>query len=276
MYVFYQLLPKNLVSFWAGKLMHFQFPRPLAGFLIRLFAGVYKINTDEAELRIESYKSIGDFFIRKLKQGARPLGFAKYIHPADSTITARGEISQQIVNSILQAKGRVYKLSDLLQENQVDRWRGGTYVTYYLCPTDYHRVHSPVNGIIKEVRYQPGQLWPVNAWSVANIENLFAVNERVIVEIETEDGPLALVFVGATNVGSIRLTCEPTLRTNHTHHRKAGKITYVQPIPIKKGEELGYFSMGSTVIVIASQGIVELKRLLVVQGDIPVKVGQNP
>lgn len=273
MYAFYQLLPKNLVSFWAGKLMHLQFPRPLASFMIRLFAKVYRINIDEAELPLESYKSIGDFFIRKLKPGIRPQGFAKYVHPADSRITARGEI---VGSTILQAKGRFYNLSDFLQENKIDRWKGGTFVTYYLCPTDYHRVHSPVNGVIKEVRYQPGQLWPVNDWSVANIENLFAVNERVIVEIETQEGPIALVFVGATNVGSIRLAFEPTLRTNHTHKRKPNKITYVQPISIKKGEELGYFSMGSTVVVIASQGLTELKRLLDVRGDIQVKVGQNP
>ncbi len=247
MFILYGL-PKNLLSYWVGKLMHFQFPSFIAQFLIRHFIKLYEINESEAELPIEHYKSIGDFFIRKLKAGSRPLSPENFVHPADSKMTARGLV---LAGQILQAKGRNYSLVEFLRESDDSRWLNGYYITYYLCPTDYHRVHSPVEGRIKEIRYVPGELWPVNDWSISNIDKLFIKNERVIIEIETTLGPIAVVLVGATNVGSIRLSFEPSLKTNHAHKRKENKLTYVEPIPIAKGAELGMFCMGSTVIVVA-------------------------
>jgi phosphatidylserine decarboxylase len=266
-------IPKNLLSYWVGKLMYVRFPQPLQLWLIKAFASLYRIKVDEAERSIETYPSLGDFFVRHLKPGCRPVGATDYVHPADSKMTARGLV---IGNKALQAKGSTYSLSEFLKDSSIDRWQQGFFITYYLCPTDYHRVHSPVDGVIKEVRYVPGNLWPVNDWSIKNIQDLFVKNERVIVEIETPKGPVAVVLVGATNVGSIRLSFEPALRTNHAHKRKEQKITYIEPVPIKKGEELGMFCMGSTVIVVATAAWQELQTITQTSEPAPVQVGQAP
>jgi len=252
-------VPKNLLSFFAGKLMYFKFPKAMSSKLIRLFAQTYHINLNEAEKNIDDYNSIGDFFTRKLKEGVRPLASSEYVHPADSKMTARGVIQQ---NQLIQAKGKSYLLQNFLGAASLETWTNGFFITYYLCPTDYHRVHSPIEGWIKEVRYIPGQLWPVNNWSVSNIDELFLKNERVIVEIESTKGPMAVVFVGATNVGSIRLSFEPALRTNHAHIRSPETWTYpAKSRPIQKGQELGMFCMGSTVIIVASPTWTELSKL---------------
>jgi phosphatidylserine decarboxylase len=266
-------VPKNLLSYWVGKFIHFRFPQPIRGVLIRAFAHLYRIKVEEASKPIDSYESVGDFFIRQLKPGVRPIGAADYIHPADSKMTARGVVVGQ---QLIQAKGSTYPLGAFLQDALVDRWQKGYFITYYLCPTDYHRVHSPVDGVIKEVRYVPGNLWPVNDWSVTNISELFVKNERVVIEIETLRGPVAVVLVGATNVGSIRLTFEPSLRTNHTHKREPNKITYVEPQPVKKGDELGMFCMGSTVIVVTTSAWDELKTITQSSEPVAVHVAQSP
>jgi phosphatidylserine decarboxylase len=266
-------IPKNLLSYWVGKLMYLRFPQPLQSWLIKGFAGLYKINLEEAEQVVANYPSLGDFFVRHLKPGARPIGGSAYVHPADSKMTARGVV---IGNKAIQAKGSSYSLGDFLQDKLVDRWQQGYFITYYLCPTDYHRVHSPVDGLIKEVRYVPGNLWPVNDWSVKNIQNLFVQNERVIVEIETVRGPIAVVFVGATNVGSIRLNFEPNLRTNHQHKRQEQKISYIDPVAVKKGEELGMFCLGSTVIVVSTSAWKELQSVVQTNEVLPVQVGKSP
>jgi phosphatidylserine decarboxylase len=123
-------------------------------------------------------------------------------------------------------------------------------MTYYLCPTDYHRVHSPVDGAITDVRYMPGELWPVNDWSTTNVPNMFALNERILVEIQTDLGPVAAVFVGATNVGHICLSFDPTIQGNQTGPHIFKHKRYSPEIPVHKGSELGMFRMGSTVVMI--------------------------
>lgn len=263
-------VPKNLVSFVAGKLMHIQFPSWINEKLIHLFAKTYHINLNETEKPIANYRSIGDFFIRKLKEGVRPLGSSLYVHPADSAMTARGVISQ---NQLIQAKGKTYSLKNFLGVDSTEGWEGGFYITYYLCPTDYHRVHSPIDGWVKEIRYIPGQLWPVNDWSVTNIDELFLKNERVVVEIISPKGPMAVVFVGATNVGSIRLSIESSLRTNHTHQRSPQTWSYTEnSLPVQKGQELGMFCMGSTVIIVAPPAWQELAPLVKTQTPQAVQV----
>lgn len=266
-------IPKNLLSYWVGKFIHLRFPKPLSTWMIKGFARLYKIKVEEAEKSLESYQSVGDFFVRYLKAGVRPLGRGAYVHPADSRMTARGTILAQ---QLIQAKGSTYPLEAFLQIPSGERWQKGYFITYYLCPTDYHRVHSPVDGVIREVRYVPGNLWPVNDWSVANIRELFVKNERVIIEIETARGPVAVVLVGATNVGSIRLAFEPTLRTNDSHQRLARKMTYVNPIAIKRGEELGMFCMGSTVIVVTTAAWPELQAITQSHEPVAVQVCSSP
>lgn len=260
------LIPKNLLSLIVGFLVHLPLPRPLTRSLIAKFSQVYKINLSEAEKDISEYRSLGDFFIRHLKSGVRPLGDGWAVHPADSVITAQSRVQK---NSLVAVKGQSISLSDfLVQPKAYDLYSQGQSFTYYLCPADYHRVHSPVNGVIKKITHVPGALWPVNDWAVKNIPNLFILNERVVVEIETNRGLVSVVFVGATNVGSIELAFDASLKTNRLFSKNIFTKTYEQPI--EKGQELGLFRMGSTVVVVYPQVITGNLNL-----PLPARVNAN-
>ncbi len=241
-------LPKKGLSRLVGCLMHWQGPKWWAHFSIKNFAKYYKINLSEAEKPISEYASIGDFFIRKLKPDARPVAEAPVLHPADSKLTQFENITD---NSLVQAKGWKYSLAQFTQDEKAnEKWSNGMFLTYYLCPTDYHRVHSPVSGVIKKARLIPGELWPVNHWSTTHIENLFAINERLLVEIETQWGLVGVMFVGATNVGHICLSFDQTLQGNQGQTQVEERE---YNLPIEKGQELGMFRMGSTVVMLYSE-----------------------
>ncbi len=243
-----RILPKRRLSRLVGRLMHWEGPSWLVHPSIKAFASFYKIRLDEAERSYDEYPSIGEFFVRRLKAGIRPVAPSWAVHPADSRITQAATIDD---GTLIQAKGRTYKLTEFTHDSESDKkWLGGLFLTYYLCPTDYHRVHSPVDGIIKAVRYLPGMLWPVNEWSTQNVPNLFSVNERVLVEIETDLGVVGVVFVGATNVGHIVLTFDEQIRGNQEGPRIPQYKTYPEGIAVKKGDELGMFRMGSTVVML--------------------------
>jgi phosphatidylserine decarboxylase precursor len=249
MSVITRILPKRRLSRFVGRLMHWQGPSLWARLSIKGFASWYNIALDEAEKPYTAYPSIGEFFVRRLKTGIRPVGDSWAVHPADSVITQAAPIDN---GTLIQAKGLTYKLDEFTQDPEAaKKWAGGFFMTYYLCPTDYHRVHSPVDGEITDVRYMPGHLWPVNEWSTTNIKDLFSINERVLVEIETDLGPVGVVFVGATNVGHIVLSFDETIKGNQKNgphifqHKK-----YSPEIPVHKGSELGMFRMGSTVVML--------------------------
>jgi len=240
-------LPKRSLSRWTGKVVAAKLPGPLARASIQTFAKHYRINLEEAELPLEQYPSIGAFFTRKLRSGVRPLSASSLVHPADARITQAGRLRG---GQLIQAKGKTYGLDELTGVSGIkDAYEGGTFFTYYLCPTDYHRVHSPVTGKIVKRGHVPGELWPVNDWSTENIERLFEVNERVSLEIETPNGRVLVVFVGATNVGQISLAHEPEFRSNQALTRVQLR-SYEPGLVVEKGEELGIFHMGSTVVLI--------------------------
>lgn len=233
--------------------MHLKLPGSLAKWSVQVFANAFKIRLDEAEKPLIEYPSIGDFFVRKLKPGLRPIAEGPLVHPADSRISQIGEI---VEGRCVQAKGKTYSVSDLCGDPKVaDKFASGLMVTYYLCPTDYHRVHSPIEGVIKKVTHIPGALWPVNDWSRTHIENLFGKNERVVLEIESRLGPCLLVFVGATNVGQIRLAFDSQVVTNVGCLKNPIKKDYSPGISIQKGDELGLFSMGSTVVMLYPKAV---------------------
>lgn len=261
------LLPKNTLSRLVGKLMHLKFRgrlgRKINLLMVATFARVYRINLIEAEKELDQYPSIGDFFVRKLKPGMRPLQQGFFLHPADSRIS---QIAPVIQGQLLQAKGKLFSINALLsQVSAEEQYRGGMFATYYLCPTDYHRVHSPVTGRITSVVLMPGYLWPVNSWSVERIDQLFCVNERVIVNIEVpardkdpavKSAFVSLVLVGATNVGKISLNFEPRILSNQTKQRERLEIIYPEPLLISQGQEIGMFHMGSTVVAVMSSGLL--------------------
>lgn len=251
-----RLLPRRSLSRWAGYFMHWEGPRWWARFSVAVFARLYHINISECEKPLESYPSIGAFFTRRLKTGVRPVAEAPAVHPADSVITQCAPIRE---GKLIQAKNFTYSLLEFTQDPEaLKKWEGGLFATYYLCPTDYHRVHSPVDGDITNVRYIPGDLWPVNEWSTNNIRDLFPLNERVLVEIESEWGPVGVVFVGATNVGQIELFFDSEIRGNQAGPMLFKHKSYEPELPIHKGAELGMFRMGSTVVMLYPQVFREL------------------
>lgn len=243
-----KFLPRNLLSRCTGWLVSLKLPTALRLWSLQKFAAAYSIRLDEAEKPLQDYSCIGDFFTRRLKPGIRPLASAWGVHPADSAISVVEQIAD---DSFVQAKGLKYSIQEILAlSNNQNPFVGGFQLTYYLCPTDYHRVHSPCEGFIDEVVWIPGTLWPVNEWSVANVPKLFAVNERVVVWIQTVKGRIAVVLVGATNVGKMSLAFDSSIITNQVTVRSIQRKTYSEPLQIQKGDELGCFHMGSTVLLL--------------------------
>jgi len=260
------LLPKRILSFCFGEFARARLPDPLRLWVIKGFAKFYKIDMSEAEKPIERYKTLDALFTRRLKPGLRPIQ-SEWIHPVDGELTANGIIMK---DQAFQVKGWEYSLSKLLGEQRYDFDRG-VFLTYYLCPTDYHRVHSPVSGEIVSIRHLHGQLWPVNDWSVNHVKELFCQNERVVINMHTNRGPVAVILVGATNVGQIEIKCDPELRTNLPGRHAPYFKSFSPPIEVKAGDELGAFHLGSTVVVIMSpeyaQGYKELARQKVKLGQ---------
>ncbi len=246
-------LPRKLLSRFIGFLVHLRLPRPLRWLIIMGFALYYRINLDEAEKNAADYPSLGEFFVRALKPHVRPLGNSWLLHCADSMITQVGEIES---GTAIQAKGKSYPIAKLCENTEYSKdFQNGLFLTYYLCPTDYHRVHSPVTGEVTLAKYIPGDLWPVNDWSTNNIPELFCVNERIVVQIKTEWGNLVAVFVGATNVGFIELAFDASLKANRGLPPREKR--YSPTVKINKGEELGRFRMGSTVILLLDADLKE-------------------
>ena len=265
-----KLLPRKRLSKLVGKWAFKKFPKPLQIQINLAYARWFQINLNETEFPYSDYNSLGDFFIRRLKPSARPLASEPLVHPADSLITQHGRINN---STLVQAKGKNFSLEKLIQiPDAKEKYDDGYFLTYYLSPKDYHRVHSPVSGFITQMQYCTGDLWPVNAWALEAIPELYSENERIYVEIATENGPVGVIFVGATNVGSIVLSFDKKIFTNW-------KLTtqlkvYEQPIEVEKGAELGMFKMGSTVVVLYNREIIEIYKNRLNIKDV-VKMGQS-
>ncbi len=248
-----QFLPRRMFSRLAGEIARIRWPLGLHFLINKLFAMAYKINLQEAEKPLSQYRTLVDFFTRKLREGARPIDGHAVVHPCDAEIVQHGPIDGM---TLIQAKGLNYPVDVLTRHPDIsEHFLNGYFLTYYLCPTDYHRVHSPVDGLITQCIYTEGDLWPVDPWGQRSIESLYCKNERVFVEIATDLGPVGLVFVGAMNVGSIVLSFDDKIKTNQMLPSKT--YPYAPKIQIKKGEELGLFRLGSTVIVLYSHHYAE-------------------
>ncbi len=235
----------------------------LTKLVIDLFVKAYKVNMSEAQKPdTASYRTFNDFFVRALRDEVRPLNTDPnvLVMPADGVISQLGRIEQ---DKILQAKGHDYSLEALLAGNYLmaDKFRNGTFATTYLSPRDYHRVHMPCNGILREMIYVPGDLFSVNHLTAQNVPNLFARNERVICLFDTEFGPMAQILVGATIVGSIETVWSGTV----TPPREGVIKRWTWPagddenaVALLKGQEMGRFKLGSTVINLFAPGKVNL------------------
>ena len=213
------------------------------GFLIRR----YGIRVDDAlSSNLADYPTFNSFFTRRLKPGLRPIDSEprSITSPADGSISQIGTLQQDL---LLQAKGISYSLAALLggQSHLVELFLGGSFATIYLAPKDYHRVHMPVSGTLQETVFIPGQLFSVNTETAQAVPNLFARNERLVSIFKTEHGPVAVILVGAMLVGSIQTVWGAT-----TVSRTILRSQASQPTALQKGDEMGHFKMGSTVILL--------------------------
>lgn len=239
-------IPKNHLSFLVGRLTRISKPTFLAKLSLRVFAKLYAINLDEAEKNILEYRSINELFTRRLKPDARIIEDG-LISPVDGLMSQCGKIEE---GDLIQAKGKNYSLKKLLGgDDLADSFTDGYFITIYLAPHNYHRIHSPFDSNIKQYRYIPGRLWPVNSWSVQNIDGLFSVNERLITMLDFNSRSCALVKVGATNVGCISLSFD-NMQTNQIFNSRNQVDKAFTDLQIRKSEELATFEFGSTVILI--------------------------
>ncbi|WKV49477.1 archaetidylserine decarboxylase [Dickeya fangzhongdai] len=234
----------------------------LTKLVIDLFARIYKVNMQEAQQPdTASYRSFNDFFVRPLKPGIRPVDPLpnRLVLPADGTISQLGTIDDE---RILQAKQHDYTLEALLAGNYIiaDLFRDGLFVTTYLSPRDYHRVHMPCDGILRDMIYVPGDLFSVNPLTAANVPNLFARNERVICLFDTPFGPMVQILVGATIVGSIETVWAGVVTPPREGiiKRWAYPMEGEDAVILEKGDEMGRFKLGSTVINLFAKDRVQL------------------
>jgi phosphatidylserine decarboxylase len=221
--------------------------------LITWFARQYQVNMSEAQVEEPTaYQHFNDFFTRALKEGARPLDPTPgaVLCPADGAVSQLGKIEH---GRIFQAKGHSFSLVELLggDSERAAPFMGGEFATIYLSPKDYHRVHMPLAGTLKEMVYVPGRLFSVNQTTAENVPELFARNERVVCLFDTERGPMAVVLVGAMIVASIEtvwagLVTPPKRSLKTFRYDEAARA----PVTLDKGAEMGRFKLGSTAIVL--------------------------
>jgi phosphatidylserine decarboxylase len=244
------LLPQHLISGITYRISRCRIPF-VKNNLIRIYLSLFDIDLESAREKDPfAYASWNAFFTRALKDDARPVDPDEQAitSPVDGTISQLGYLRQ---GSILQAKGHNYSVDTLLGDEETGaHFHDGAFITLYLSPQDYHRIHMPCGGTLTRMLHIPGRLYSVAPHTVNNIEGIFARNERVVSLFETRAGAMALALVGAINVGAIE-TCWAGLITppagkaiTDTHYGEADAIT------IKKGDEMGRFNLGSTVIVI--------------------------
>ncbi|GLP95750.1 archaetidylserine decarboxylase [Paraferrimonas sedimenticola] len=259
-FIFLQyVMPKHALSRLVGWLA--AKPRGIVTrTFINWFADKYRVNMDEAaEPDTSKYASFNDFFTRALKDGARPIVADDKVlaHPVDGAVSQCGPIES---GRIFQAKGHDFTAQELLggDSRDSDVYNNGQFATIYLSPRDYHRIHMPIKGTLRKMTYVPGDLFSVNPLTAQNVPRLFARNERVVAIFDTEIGPMAMVLVGATIVASIETVWAGTVTP------PAGKQVFswdydqlAEPIVLDKGEEMGRFKLGSTVVLLFGENAIE-------------------
>lgn len=251
------LLPRHWLTALTWRIARIRNIR-IKNFLITRFASAFDVDLDEVRLSVPGdFATFNDFFIRELADGARPVDrdANTIVSPVDGTVSFAGDIRD---DSVFQAKGIDYTLGDLLATDiaEADHYRDGRFATIYLAPYNYHRVHAPFAGELVAARYVPGDLFSVNEATVSRVNGLFRRNERLVMHLRTDFGPAVLILVGALNVGSISTPWSGEIRP-----RKAGVVDVLDlsahPTAVDKGDLLGWFNMGSTVILLLPRGVGE-------------------
>ena len=252
--LFQNIVPQHLLSRCTGFLAGLRHPEWLKNWLIRQFIQHFDVDMSEAvEPDYTRYACFNEFFTRPLRDGARPLAAADILCPADGAISQSGEIANGL---LFQAKGRYFSAEDLLggDEARAAQFQGGQFATIYLSPKDYHRVHMPVAGRLTGTCYIPGDLFSVNAVTADNVDRLFARNERLVCYFDTAQGPMAMILVGAMIVAGIETVWSGQVAPPP---KRAVSVDYEdlpQAVELAKGDEMGRFMLGSTVILLFPEG----------------------
>ena len=240
-----------LLSRLTGRLADLRLPSWLLVPLIAAYARHFGVALDEAADSVDSYPTFNAFFTRRLREGARPVadGPGLVVSPSDSRLSGIGPLPPD--QTLEQIKGHRYTIGALLgSAEDAAAFRTGVQATLYLGPGMYHRVHSPVDGEIRAWRYVPGRLFPVNPPAVRSIPGLFTRNERVALFLESPSfGPVALVLVGAANVGRITLAFADLVTNTGA---APARVRPQSPIPVRPGQELATFNLGSTVVLLVA------------------------
>jgi len=242
------LMPKQLLTVLAGKFASARLGG-LTTAVIRRFVARYKVNMQEAaDPDIASYASFNEFFTRPLREGARPLADAAFICPVDGAISQFGAIER---DNIFQAKGHSYTTTALVggDAELAAQFADGSFATLYLSPKDYHRIHMPCAGRLRRMIYVPGELFSVNPTTARGVPGLFARNERVVCVFDNESGPFVLTLVGATIVGSMATVWHGVVNPPRSHSVREWHFDG-QQISLQKGQEMGRFLLGSTVVML--------------------------
>lgn len=265
------LLPKHLLTRAVGLLAKAKLGG-LTTFMIEQFIKKYKINTKEIAGRIEDYKTFNDFFSRPLLPDARPINLNEdtIIYPVDGKISQFGKIENKF---LFQAKNHYYTTEALLADSaEAEAFQNGEFITIYLSPKDYHRVHIPFNGVLEKMIHVPGDLFSVNPFNAKHIPELFARNERVVCYFNTPVGRMAVVFVGATIVRSISTAWAGTVAP--TKNKDITVFEYTdRELTFPKGAEIGKFFMGSTVICLFEKDKIKFNEDL--QAGQPTRMGMK-
>lgn len=241
-------LPKQALTEFGALIANARAGRYTTG-LIRWFVKKYGVNMAEAlDPDVAHYASFNEFFIRPLKPDARPLAPSDFVCPVDGAISQFGTIER---DQIFQAKGHAFSTADLVGGNAAlaALFQNGSFANIYLSPKDYHRIHMPCDGRLTRMIYIPGKLFSVNPVTAQGVPNLFARNERVVCVFESEHGPFVLTLVGATIVGSMATVWHGVVNPPRTSQVREWQYAD-QDIRLKKGEEMGRFLLGSTVVML--------------------------
>lgn len=243
-------MPRKHLSWCLGRLADVGAPGALLDPLVAQYIRVFDVDMSEVD-ETGQFANFDAFFTRKLRQGTRPIDSSEkvIVSPADGRLEDYGEITEDLV---LSAKGRRYRVEELLAGvGDLGPYRGGQFGTIYLSPRDYHRVHAPIDGTVEKIVHIPGTLFPVNSIGVTHVHKLFARNERVAFVHSSAEGPLCSLMIGAIGVGRITTSLGP-LQTNRGVAPSRPK-THACEARLNKGDELGVFHLGSTVILFLSR-----------------------
>lgn len=274
-------VPQGALSRAFGRMADVHLPRPLRRPVLGGFARFVGADVSEAAEGLETFPTLNRFFTRELKPGARawPGDPRVAASPVDGAVGQAGRVT---AGRLIQAKGRDYSLRDLLDEDgQWERFEGGSFATLYLSPKDYHRIHAPCGGAIPRARHVPGALLPVNVPAVMHVPDLFARNERLLCYVDGPLGRVAVVAVGAYNVGRISAAFDREWNaapgadgwvTNRRGMQAQSKV-YDPPVPVRQGDHIMTFHLGSTVVLVFEPGRVDLSPSLT--PNAPVRLGME-